>query len=187
MEQSKKVYKQKTAQDSPWSVGQRVKMLVWEYTWMLLCSWTPKPLNRWRLWVLKSFGATLHGKPFVHQRARIQIPWNLTMHDKSCLGDRANAYTLGRVEIHKNATVAQEVYLSSGTHAFEKKSMDLITGKITIKENVFIGARAFVMPGVTLGENALIGACSVVTKEVKANTIVGGNPAKYIKDRKISK
>ncbi|MDO6739316.1 DapH/DapD/GlmU-related protein [Wenyingzhuangia sp. 2_MG-2023] len=183
MEKTKIKQQQTTPQDSPWSVNQRVKMLVWEYTWMLLCSWTPKPFNAWRLFVLRSFGATLYGKPFVHQRARIQIPWNLIMHNKACLGDRANAYTLGVIEIHENATVAQEVYLCSGTHAFEKKSMQLITKKITIEQNVFIGARAFVMPGVTIGAHALIGAGSMVTKEVKANTIVGGNPAKWIKER----
>lgn len=183
MEQSKKFYKQKTAQDSPWSVGQRVKMLLWEYTWMLLCSWTPKPLNRWRLWVLKSFGATLHGKPFVHQRARIQIPWNLTMHDRACLGDRANAYSLGYIEIFEHATVGQEVYLSTGTHAFEKSSMNLITKKITIEKNVFIGARAFIMPGITVGENAIVGACAVVTKNIESNCVVAGSPARFIKKR----
>ena len=44
----------------------------------------------------------------VHQRARIAIPWNLTLHDRACLGDRANAYSLGPIEIGARATVAQE-------------------------------------------------------------------------------
>ncbi|MCW2118503.1 DapH/DapD/GlmU-related protein [Flavobacterium sp. 7A] len=178
-------YLQNSPFDSPWSVSQRVKMLAWEYIWLLFCSWTPKPANAWRLFWLKVFGCKIYGKPFVHQRARIQIPWNLILHDRACLGDRTNAYTLGIIEIHENATVGQEVYLCTGTHAFNKPEFNLITNKITIHKNVFIGARAFIMPGVTIEENAIIGACSLVTKNVTKNTIVGGNPAKFLKLRTI--
>ena len=178
-----KEHHQNSPFDSPWSISQRIKMIVWEYVWMLLCSWTPKPANSWRLLWLKLFGCTIYGKPFVHQRARIQIPWNLILHDRACLGDRANAYTLGVVEIFEHATVGQEVYLCTGTHAFDKPSMNLITSKITIEKNVFIGVRAIVMPGITVGENAIVGAGRLVTKNVEKNTVVGGNPAKLIKSR----
>ena len=173
-----KVYQQKSPYDSPWTRGQRVKMLIWEYFWAVLCSWTPKPANPWRVFWLKAFGAKMYGTPFVHQRARIQIPWNLTMHHRAALGDRANAYTLGEIEIQEHATVAQEVYLCTGTHAFESPERNLITGKIKIGPHAFVGCRALILPGITVGEYAIIGACSVVTKDVAANTIVKGNPAK---------
>lgn len=179
----KEEYSQDSPYDSPWSASQRIKMIVWEYVWLLFCVWTPKPANRWRLFWLKLFGCTIYGNPFVHQRARIQIPWNLILHDHACLGDRANAYTLGVIELFEHATVAQEVYLSTGTHAFDNPNMNLITSKITIQQNAFIGARAFVMPGITVGENAIVGAGSVVTKNVDKNTVVGGNPARIIKSR----
>ena len=177
--------KQQTAYDSPWSIIVRLKLLLWEYIWMLLCQWTPKPLNFWRLFVLKAFGAKIHGTPFVHQRARIQIPWNLTMHHRACLGDRANAYSLGEIEIMEAATVSQEAYLCSGTHDIEHESFSLIVKKITIGKNAFVGARAFIMPGVIIGENAVIGACSVVTKNVDNDQIVAGNPAKVFGTRKV--
>lgn len=173
-----KIYTQDSPYTSPWSRSQRVKMLLWEYVWLLLCSWTPKPANAWRLFWLKVFGAKFYGRPFVHQRARIQIPWNLVMHDRAALGDRANAYTLGKIEIMEHATVAQEAYLCTGTHAFDHPSKNLITSPITIGPNAFIGARAFIMPGVNIGEHAIIGACSVVTRDVPANKTVKGNPAK---------
>lgn len=182
-----KVHEQENAFESPWSFSTRIKLLCWEYIWFFLCSWTPKPANAWRVLWLKIFGAKIYGRPFVHQRARIQIPWNLTLHNRACLGDRANVYTLGDIEIFENATIGQEAYLSTGTHAFDKESMNLITSKITIKANVFIGARAFILPGITIGEFAIVGACSVVTKDVEARTVVGGNPAKYIKKREITK
>jgi putative colanic acid biosynthesis acetyltransferase WcaF len=178
-------YNQDSPYDSPWSFSQRIKMILWEYTWMLLCIWTPKPANTWRLFWLKLFGCTIYGKPFVHQRARIQIPWNLILHDRACLGDRANAYTLGVIEVLEDATVGQDVYLCTGTHAFDKTSMNLITAKITIGKNVFIGARAFIMPGITIGDNAIVGAGSLVTKNVEVSSIVAGNPAMHIKFRTI--
>jgi putative colanic acid biosynthesis acetyltransferase WcaF len=182
---NKKIHSQNSAYESPWTLSQRLKMLIWEYTWILLCSWTPKPVNTWRLFILRLFGAKLYGKPFVHQRARIQIPWNLTMHHKSCIGDRANVYTLGKVEIMEHATIAQEAYICTGTHAFDKPTMNLVTVPIKIGKNVFVGARAFIMPGITIGDYAVIGANSVVSKDVEPWTVVGGNPAKFIKKREI--
>jgi putative colanic acid biosynthesis acetyltransferase WcaF len=154
-----------------------MRMLCWEYVWLLLCVWTPKPFNPWRLFVLRLFGAKLYGTPFVHQRARIALPWNLIMHHRACLGDRANAYSLGEIEIHEGATVAQEVYLCTGTHDFDDPALPLRTAKITIGAHAFIGARAFLLAGVTIGERAVVGACSVVTRDVEASTTVVGNPA----------
>ena len=171
---------QASAYDSPWSTKERFGLLLWEFVWPLLCRWTPKPLNAWRLFVLRCFGADLHGTPFVHQRARIQIPWNLVMHDRSCLGDRANAYSLARIEIGARATVAQEAYLCAGTHDFSQTHLPLQTAPITIGEDAFIGARAFILPGVTVGESAIVGACSVVTKDVDPAVCVAGNPARSI-------
>ena len=58
-------------------------------------------------------------------------------------------------------------------------------GHIKIEENVFIGAKAFILPGINIGRYAVIGACSVVTKDVESYSIVAGNPAKFIKKRVI--
>jgi putative colanic acid biosynthesis acetyltransferase WcaF len=174
---------QKSAYDSPWPASQRVLRMLWEFCWVVFCVWTPKPLNEWRLFWLRVFDAKIHGKPFVHQRARILIPWNLTLHDRACLGDRANAYTLGEIEIGARATIAQEAYLSTGSHDFSQAGMPLVTAKITIGEDAFVGARAFVLPGVTIGAGSVIGACSVVTHDVPENVIAAGNPCKVLRPR----
>jgi len=167
---------QASAQESPWPAGDRLLRLLWEFSWFVFCEWTPKPLNPWRLFWLRLFGAKIQGTPFVHQRAQIAIPWNLTLHDRACLGDCANAYTLGEIEIGPRATVAQEVYLSTGTHDFSRPEIPLLTARITIGEDAFIGARAFVMPGVTIGARSVIGACSVVTKDLPPDVMAIGNP-----------
>jgi putative colanic acid biosynthesis acetyltransferase WcaF len=174
---------QKTAYDSPWPESQRLVRVLWEFCWMVFCAWTPKPLNEWRLFWLRVFDAKIHGSPFVHQRARILIPWNLTMHDRACLGDRANAYTLGEIEIGARATIAQEAYLSTGSHDFWQTAMPLVTAKITVGEDAFVGARAFLLPGVTIGARSVVGACSVVTHDVPENVIAAGNPCKVLRPR----
>lgn len=171
---------------SPRPVGELILQVAWSYLWMLLCAWTPKPFNGWRLFWLRLFGAQLHGKPFVHQLARIQLPWNLIMHDRSALGERANAYSLGTIELKARSTVAQEAYLCAATHDFENPNLPLKVGKITIGEDAFLGARTFVMPGITIGDGAVIGACSVVTRDVPSWIIAAGNPCKPLKKRIVS-
>ena len=136
--------------------------------------------------MLKIFGANLSGMPFIHSTARTQIPWNLTMKHRACLGERANAYSLGKIEIQEGATVAQEAYLCTGTHDFNDPSLQLITKPITIGKNSFIGARAMILPGVSIGDQAIVGAMSVVSKDVPDHLIVVGNPAKKIGERPTS-
>ena len=136
--------------------------------------------------MLKIFGANLSGMPFIHSTARIQIPWNLTMKHRACLGERANAYSLGKIKILEGATVAQEAYVCTGTHDFNDPSLQLITKPITVGKNSFIGARAMILPGVSIGDQAIVGAMSVVSKDVPDHQIVAGNPTKKIGERPTS-
>jgi putative colanic acid biosynthesis acetyltransferase WcaF len=179
-------YQQESAYLSPRSLRELILQLLWRYVWIIFCVWTPKPLNRWRLFWLKIFGAKISGLPFVDPLARIHVPWNLTMHDRSALGERANAYSLGKIELKERCTIAQEAYLCSATHRFDLPNLPLVVGKITIGADAFLGARAFVMPGITIGYGTVIGACSVVTKDVPDWTIAAGNPCKPIGKRTIS-
>jgi len=170
--------RQETPYDSPWTIRGRVRRILWELCWNFLCRFTPKPFNPWRLLVLRAFGAKVEGIPFVHQRAKVEIPENLTLRHRACLGDGAVAYSLGPIEIGEGATVAQEAYLCTGTHDFEKPSLSLKTAPIHVGAGAFVGARAFVLPGVTIGVGAVVGACSVVTSDISEKTTVAGNPAK---------
>ena len=169
---------------SPWSFGDRVKLLLWHFAWTCLCEWTPKPANQWRLFVLRLFGTEIHGKPFVHNRARIQIPWHLRLDHRSSVGDRANLYSLGFIHLREHCIIAQEAYLCTGTHDMDHEAKPLITAPITVGEHAFVAARAFVMPGVSIGSHAIVGACSVVVQNVNNHETVVGNPAKPISSKK---
>ena len=161
-------------------------LLLWQIAWAAFCRWTPKPFNGWRLIWLKLFGAKISGRPFVHQRARIEVPWNLTMQDRSCLGDRANAYSLGEIELKERCTIAQEVYLCTGTHKFDDANLPLQTAKITVGADAFVCARAFVLPGINIGAGTVVGACSVVTEDLPEWMYCAGNPCKSIRPRKMT-
>lgn len=165
---------------SPWTLAYRFRMLFWASTWTLACSWTPKPFNSIRLFILRLFGASIHSSAFVHQRARIDHPWNLTMESRACLGDRAHAYCIAPIHLGTCCTVAQEVYLCTASHDFTDPALPLTKHPIVVGPNSFIGARAFVLPGVTIGYGAIVGACSVVTRSVPPHCTVAGNPARLI-------
>jgi putative colanic acid biosynthesis acetyltransferase WcaF len=173
-------YSQSSAYVSPWSLGRRLRLQAWEWCWACFCAWTPKPLNSWRLFWLKAFGARVEGRPFVHSRARVSHPWNLTLLDRACLGDGAHAYALGPIELQAGCTVAQEAYLCSATHDWQAPERPLQTAPIVIGENAFVGLRAIVLPGITIGARSIVGAASVVTRDIAPGQVVAGNPAKPI-------
>lgn len=97
-----------------------------------------------------------------------------------------------RVEIHNNVVIATDVYFCTHDIAFlvlnktpdiergGKKQYNWSTGDIVVHDNVFIGAKAIIKYGVTIGPNAVVAMGSVVTKDVAPNTVVGGNPARKI-------
>ncbi len=174
---------QPDAYTSPWPLRHRLALLLWGMAWAVFCRWTPKPCNGWRLFILRLFGTKLHGRPFVHGRARIHIPWHLTLRDRACLGDGAQAYSLGLIDLGEEVTIAQEAFLCTGTHDFTQAHLPVQTAPIVVERGVFVGARAFVLPGVTLGAGAIVGACAVVTRSVEPGAIVAGNPARVIGHR----
>lgn len=171
---------QPTPYDSPWTLRERLGFAGWQVTQALLFRPTPKFLYRFRVWLLRAWGARIHGRPFVSQSARIRIPWHLEMHDRACIGERAEVYNLGRVIIGEGATVAQESLLCGGTHDFSSPRLELLTGDIVIGPQAFVGARACVLPGITIGAGSVVGAGAVVTRDTAPWSIVAGNPARVI-------
>lgn len=90
---------------------------------------------------------------------------------------------LGGITIEDQVLIGPQVKLVTENHPLDPATRKgLITKPILIKRNAWIGAGATILPGVTVGENAVVAAGSVVTKDVAANTVVGGIPAKLIKN-----
>ncbi|WP_316752976.1 DapH/DapD/GlmU-related protein [Pedobacter gandavensis] len=89
---------------------------------------------------------------------------------------------LGGITIDDGVLIAPKVSLLSEGHPINPEDRSsLVVGHVHIKKNAWIGANATILPGVTIGENAVVAAGAVVSKDVPDNTIVGGIPAKVIK------
>ena len=158
-------------------------MALWRAVDAVLFRPTPKPLNGWRLWLLRRFGARIEGRPFVNSSAIIRIPWHLTMRDRAALGEHAEVYNLGHVTLGERCTVAQHAYLCTGTHDLSDPVLPLVVGPIEIGADAFIGVRALVLPGVRVGEGAVVGAGSVAARDVPAWTVGAGNPWRPFRER----
>ena len=145
--------------------------------------WLPKPFYRWHVLLLKLFGCQIHGHVFIAPSCRIYAPWLLEIGNRSCLGPRSEVYNLGSVNIGERTTLAQYVYICNGTHDLSNSILPLLVGDIEIGNDVFVGAKAIILPGLKLGNGSVVGAGSVLTKNTDEFKIYAGNPAKYIKER----
>lgn len=144
---------------------------------------SPRIFFRWRVWVLRLFGAKIGRSVNIYPSAIIYMPWNLTIGDYSAIGEDALIYNLGKINIGSNATISHRAHLCAGSHDYVDPALPLLKPPITIADNVWICAQAFVGPDVTINEGAIVGAAAVVTKDVEPWTVVAGNPAKFIKKR----
>jgi acetyltransferase-like isoleucine patch superfamily enzyme len=89
---------------------------------------------------------------------------------------------MGGITIEDNVLIGPRVNLTTENHPLDPANRrDLVTKPIVIKRNAWIGAGATILPGVTIGENSVVAAGAVVSKDVPPNTVVGGIPAKFIK------
>ncbi|EIF6168331.1 DapH/DapD/GlmU-related protein [Clostridium perfringens] len=174
---------QKDAYTSPWSKKESILIRIWELVWILFVRWLPKFCYPWYCLLLRLFGCKIHGKPFIAPSCRIYAPWLLEIHNKACIGLRSEVYNLGPVKIKERAVIAQYSYLCNGTHDFSDKKSTLLVGDMEIEEDVFIGAKAIILPGIIVRKGTIVGAGSVLTKDTKEFGVYVGNPAKYIKDR----
>ena len=144
---------------------------------------SPRPCFGFRRWWLSLFGATVGSHVNIYPSALIYYPWNLQIGDWSAIGEWALIYNLGPVTIGERATLSQRVHVCAGTHDYSDPSMPLIKPPICIQDSAWICADAFIGPGVTVHEGAVVGARSVVVKDVSAWSVVAGNPARVIKTR----
>ena len=159
------------------------RRLAWALVQATLYKWSFHTSNNWRAFLLRSFGAQVGPRCTIRRTSRVYYPWKLKMGALSCLGDDVTVYNLGEVTLEDRATISQEAYVCAGTHDYTKLTMPLLTPPIVLKADSWVCARAFIGPGVTVGEGAIVGAAAVAMKDVPDWTIVAGNPARHIKDR----
>jgi putative colanic acid biosynthesis acetyltransferase WcaF len=170
---------------TPYSSKEVTLRLLWNGVQSTLFRWSPRPLHGFRARLLRLFGAEIPepGKVVIFPTVTVVFPWNLALAPRSMLGPRVRVYNLARVSLRRGANISQDCNLCAGTHDYGRWSMPLVAKPIDIGENAWLGADVFVGPGITIGELCVVGACSVVVKDLPARKVCAGNPCHAIKDR----
>jgi len=169
------------------SIKNKIARLLWNICYLILfCPFASRLFKRWRVLVLKCFGAKIAWSSHVYASVKIWAPWNLELGINSSLGPKVDCYNQGKISIGANTVISQKTYLCASSHDYTKKDFPLVLKPITIGNGVWVAADAFIGPSVCIANNAVIAARAVVIKNVEENTIVGGNPAKYIKTKVIN-
>lgn len=133
--------------------------------------------------LLNLFGAKVGTGVVIKPHVRIKFPWNLQIGNQSWIGEDVWIDNLASVTVGPDVCLSQAAYLCTGSHDHQRVTFDLIVKPIVIEAAAWIAARAVILPGVTVGEGAVVAAGSVVTRDVPSGFIVGGSPARVIGER----
>lgn len=173
--------------NSSFSLSNKLGRFIWNVCyWILFRPFNLNYFKNWRAFVLRIFGAEVGKKANIYASVKIWAPWNLKIGEYSTLGPKVDCYNQGLITIGKHSIISQKTYLCASTHDFEVENFPLVCKPIKIEDQVWIAADSFIGPGVHVQEGAIVGARSAVFKKVGSWMIVGGNPAKPLRERKIT-
>jgi putative colanic acid biosynthesis acetyltransferase WcaF len=156
---------------------------IWWLVEFFLFKPSPQFMYRWRRWLLRLFGANIGQNVIIRPSVSTTYPWKVTIGDNAWIGDDVVLYSLGEIEIGKNAVVSQKSYLCAGSHDYTKSDFSIWAKKITIEEECWLATDVYVAPGVTIGRGTVVGARSSVFKDLPAGKVCVGSPAVVIKER----
>jgi putative colanic acid biosynthesis acetyltransferase WcaF len=165
------------------SLNNRILRVIWGIIYLIFFRFSPKPLHSWRSFILRIFGAKIGKGVHVYPRVKIWAPWNLDIGDYTGVANEVILYSQGKITIGKRVVISQGAHLCTGSHDYEKASFPLFTKPINIKDDAWIAAEVFIHPGVTVNEGSIVGARSVVTKDLPEWMICSGFPCFPIKKR----
>lgn len=166
----------------------QVVRVLWGLCWGLLARWLPRSAGSgWKRMLLRAFGARVARTAVVYSSARVYYPAHLEMADYACLASGVDCYNVAPVRLGRFVTVSQGAVLCTASHDISSPEHELVTAPITIADQAWVAAEAFVGMGVTVGEGAVVGARAAVFRDVAPWTVVGGNPARVIKNRVLTK
>lgn len=182
---SSRIRTDRAACPSSHSVANKLARLVWQAAWIFLFRPSPWFWHAPRRALLRLFGAQVGKHVQIMPSAQIWAPWNLVLGDFATVSHGVDLYDVDCIEIGAHATVSQRAFLCTATHDVDHPNMPLKTAPIRIAAGAWVCAEAYVHPGVAIGVDAVAGVRAVVLSDVLPGQIVGGNPAKFIRNREV--
>ena len=141
------------------------------------------PSRRIRKAIYQANGITIGKGSNIHMWANFYEPKNIIIGEDSIIGDHAFLDGRDTLQIGDHVALASSVMIYNSQHDIDDEHFRPISKPVIVKDYVFIGPRAIVLPGVTIGKGAVVAAGAVVTKDVEPFSVVGGVPAVKIKER----
>jgi putative colanic acid biosynthesis acetyltransferase WcaF len=168
---------------NPHSVGNRVTRVLWKVCVSLLYRPSPRVAHKFRVLLLRLFGAEVDWNARPYPKCKIWLPSNLKMGAYSCLADDVDCYNVAPVVLEPWSTVSQYSFLCSAGHDINDASFPLLSKPIHVGFRAWVAARSYLGPGANISEGAVVGANACVYGNVPPWTVVGGNPARFIGSR----
>ena len=161
----------------------RLLQRFWEVMRMIFFCLTPWFCRSWRRGIFILMGGDAAAKVSLSRTCRLDFPWNISIGRGSSVADSVLIRASTKVTIGSNVCISEGVKVLTASHIVDSCHFDLLRRPVVIHDNVWIAMNALILPGVTIGGGAIVAAGAVVTKDVEPWTVVGGNPAKFIRRR----
>lgn len=154
----------------------------------LLMELLPQPL---RYWIFKALLARLGAGSMIDYQTYFRYPWKISVGigvsiNRGCEFYGSMLDGKAHITVGDHCALAPRVRVLSATHDYGFLHLPDMSASVTIGKHVWIGAGATLLPGINIGDGAVVAAGSVVTRDVDPFTIVGGNPARFIKNRELN-
>jgi acetyltransferase-like isoleucine patch superfamily enzyme len=143
------------------------------------------PSHRIRLWYYeKIMGFKIGSKSTILMKTVIDCTKGIIIGENVVVNARCRLDNRGTITIGDNVSISSDVIILTADHDMNSSNFSGRNRPVIIDDYVWIGTRAIIMPGVTIGKGAVVAAGSLVTKNIAPFHVVGGIPAKFIKERK---
>ena len=139
--------------------------------------------SKFKVWVLRLFGAKVGKNVCIKPCVNIKYPWNLEIGDNTWIGENVWIDNLVKVKIGNNVCISQGALLLCGNHNYKKTTFDLMANCICLEDGCWVGAKAIVTGGVTMCSHSVLSVGSVANHDLNAYVIYQGNPAEKVRNR----
>jgi acetyltransferase-like isoleucine patch superfamily enzyme len=164
-------------------ISRRSKTVWLEFVVWILHLFGCFPSHQVRRFLYRIAGVRIGHGSALHMHTTFYNPGNIVIGRDTIIGEKATLDGRVRLSIGDHVDIASEVMIYNAEHDINDPDFKAVQAPVVVHDYVFIGPRAIILPGVTIGKGAVVAAGAVVTKDVPEFTIVGGVPAKEIGER----